>query len=155
MAPRTISLLGELGKKWYVAPFLALLLVVSLGAGAASLPKLDTLERQLHLRPEQKTQFDIAVASTQRALLALALTALQLKQQAVDELAKPRPDLSTLADAHEKLLEQNRPLFKEAGEQWKKFTAMLDDDQAAIARKYLSDNLDDLFARLGPVERQK
>lgn len=129
------------------------LLAFSLGAGAASMPKFDKLEQQLHLRPDQKTQFDIAVASTQRALLAVALTALQLKQQALEELAKPRPDFSTLADAHEKLVEQNRPLFKEAGEQWKKFTAMLDDDQLVIAKKYLRDNLDDLFARLGPVER--
>ena len=153
MVPRTNSFLGELGKKWYVAPFFVLLLAISLGAGAASLPRFDKLEQQLHLRPDQKTQFDIAVASTQRALLAVALTALQLKQQAIDELSKPRPDFSTLADAHEKLVEQNRPLFKAAGDEWKKFTALLDDDQLVIAKKYLRDNLDDLFARLGPTER--
>ena len=49
----------------------ALLFAVSLGAAAAALPRFDKLEEKLNLRPEQKTQFDIAVASTQRALLAV------------------------------------------------------------------------------------
>jgi len=129
-----------------------LLFAASLGAAAAPALKFDKLERELHLRPEQKTQFDIAVASTQRALFAVALTALQLKQQAVDELAKPRPDFSSLADAHEQLIEQTRPLFKAAGEEWKKFCALLDDDQLDIARKYLRDNLDGLFGRLGSID---
>ncbi len=131
-----------------------LLFTVSLGAAAAALPRFDQLEEKLNLRPEQKSQFDIAVASTQRALLAVALTAMQLKQQLVDELAKPRPDFSTLANAHEALIEQNRPLFKAAGDEWKKFYALLDDDQLVIARKYLRENLDDLFARLGPLPRE-
>ena len=127
----------------------ALLFAVSLGAAAAALPRFDQLEGKLNLRPAQKTQFDIAVASTQRALLAVALTAMQLKQQVVDELAKPRPDFSTLANAHEALIEQNRPLFKAAGDEWKKFYALLDDDQLVIAKKYLRENLEDLFAKLG------
>ncbi len=131
-----------------------LLFTVSLGAAAASLPRFDQLEQKLNLRPEQKTQFDIAVASTQRALLAVALTAMQIKQQLSDELAKPRPDFSTLANAHEQVIEQNRPLFKAAGDEWKKLYALLDDDQLVIARKYLRENLDDLFARLGPLPRE-
>ncbi len=129
-----------------------LLFAASLSAAAAPALKFDKLERELHLRPEQKMQFDIAVASTQRALFAVALTALQLKQQAVEELAKPRPDFSTLADAHEQLIEQNRPLFKAAGEEWKKFCALLDDDQLDVAKKYLRDNLDALFGKLGSVD---
>ena len=32
-----------------------------------------------------------------------------------------RPDFSTLANAHEALIEQNRPLFQAAGDEWKKF----------------------------------
>jgi len=132
----------------------ALLFAVSLGAAAAALPRFDKLEEKLNLRPEQKTQFDIAVASTQRALLAVALTAMQLKQQVVDELAKPRPDFSTLANAHEALIEQNRPLFKAAGDEWKKFYALLDDDQLVIAKRYLRDNLEDLFAKLGSLPKE-
>lgn len=130
-----------------------LLFAASLGAAAAQLPglRLDQLERELHLRPEQKTQFDIAVASTQRALLAVTLTALQIKQQVLDELGKSRPDFSTLADAHEQVIEQNRPLFKAAGEEWKKFYALLDDDQVAIAKKRLQDHLDKLFSKLGSL----
>ena len=129
-----------------------LLFAASLGAAAAPALKFDKLERELHLRPDQKTQFDIAVASTQRALFAVALSALQIKQQVAEELAKPRPDFSSLADAHEQIVEQNRPLFKAAGEEWKKFCALLDDDQLDIARKYLRDNLNGLFEKLGSVD---
>jgi len=132
----------------------ALLFAVSLGAAAAALPRFDQLEEKLNLRPQQKTQFDIAVASSQRALLAVALTAMQLKQQVVDELAKPRPDFSTLANAHEALIEQNRPLFQAAGDEWKKFYALLDDDQLVIAKRYLRDNLEDLFAKLGSLPKE-
>jgi hypothetical protein len=131
-----------------------LLFTVSLGAAAAALPRFDRLEEKLNLRPEQKTQFDIAVASTQRALLSVALTALQLKQQLVDELAKARPDFSTLANAHATLVEQNRPLFRAAGDEWKKFYALLDDDQLVVAKKYLRENLEDLFAKLGPIQKE-
>jgi hypothetical protein len=126
-----------------------LLFTASLGAAAAALPRFDQLEQKLNLRPEQKAQFDIAVASTQRALLAVALAAMQIKQQLSDELAKPLPDFSTLANAHAAVVEQNRPLFKAAGDEWKKFYALLDDDQLVIAKKYLKENLEDLFAKLG------
>jgi len=127
----------------------ALLFAASLGAAAASLPKFDQVERELNLRPDQKIQCDIAVASTQRALLGVALSAMQMKQQLADEIAKPLPDFSTLANAHERIAEQNRPLFDAAGLEWKKFYAMLDPQQLEFARKYLRDSVDRLFDQFG------
>ena len=126
----------------------ALLFAVSLGAAAAP-PQFDRIERELNLRPDQKIQFDIAVSSTQRALLGVALSAMQMKQQFADEIAKPLPDFSTLANAHERIAEQNRPLFDAAGLEWKKFYAMLDPQQLEFARKYLRDSVDRLFDQFG------
>ena len=124
----------------------ALLLAVSFGSTAAALqPKFDKLEEKLKLRPDQKVQFDIAVATTQRALLSVALTAMELKEKFEAELAKPRPDFWVFADAHEAIVERNRPLFKAAGEEWKKLYALLDDDQVDVAKRFLRENLNRLL----------
>lgn len=131
----------------------ALLLAVSLGASAAAFPRFEGLEQKLDLRPEQKVQFDIAVAATQRALLSVAFGALQVKEQLIDELAKPRPDVHALARAHEAAIEQSRPLFRAAGEEWKRLLAMLDDRQVAIAKDFLRDNLDRIFAGIDSPQR--
>jgi hypothetical protein len=120
----------------------ALLLAVSFGSAAAALElKFDKLERSLKLRPEQKVQFDVAVAATQRALLSVALTAMELREKFEAELAKPRPDFWIFADAHETIVARSRPLFKAAGEEWKKLYALLDDDQVHVAKRFLRENL--------------
>jgi hypothetical protein len=124
----------------------AILFAVSFGAAASMMPRFDELEQTLKIRPEQKDQFDMAVGATQRALLSVGLTALQLKQKLAQELAKPRPDFGALARAHEDVIEQNRPLFKAAGAEWKKLYAILDDEQIAIARSFVEDKLG-LFLR--------
>ena len=54
----------------------AILFAVSFGAPAAASPRFDKLEETLKIRPEQKEQFDAAVASTQRALVSVALIAM-------------------------------------------------------------------------------
>ena len=92
-----------------------LLLALSFGAFAA-FPNFDSLEQRLKIRPEQKEQFDITVGSTKRALLGVGIAALQLKDRLVQELSKPAPDFRAFARANEDLVEQTRPLFKEAGE---------------------------------------
>jgi hypothetical protein len=125
----------------------AILLAVSFGASAAVMPRFDKLEETLKIRPEQKEQFDVAVGATQRALLSVALTAMQLKERLARELSKPWPDLRAFADAHEALIEQNRPLFKAAGEEWQKLYALLDDEQVEIAKSFLRENLSALFFR--------
>ena len=126
---------------FYRAVGAALLLAVSFGSQAASLPNFGKLEERLKIRPEQKEQYDTTIASTQRALVSVALVAMQLKDNLAREFAKPRPDFKALAREHEALIEQTRPLFKEAGEEWKKLYAQLDDEQVEIAKSFLRENL--------------
>ena len=117
-----------------------LLLLLAFGASAA-LPSFDNLEQRLKIRPEQKEQFDITVGSTKRALLAVGIAALQLKDRLAQELAKDKPDFRAFARANEDVIDQTRPLFKEAGEQWKKLYALLDDEQVEIAKSFLREHL--------------
>ena len=134
-------------RNWSLTPFiLALLLAVSFGSSAAVLqPRFDKLEANLKLRSEQKVQFDRAVAATQRALLSVALTAMELREKFETELAKPRPDFWVFADNYDAVIERNRPLFKEAGDEWKKLYALLDDDQVEVAKRFLRENLNRLL----------
>jgi hypothetical protein len=118
----------------------ALLLLLSFGASAA-MPNFDALEKRLKIRPEQKVQFDMTVGASKRALLAVALAAMQLKQRLATELAKDSPDFGAFAQANQDLVEQTRPLFKEAGEEWKRLYALLDDEQVEIAKQFLRENL--------------
>ena len=134
-------------RNWSLTPFiLALLLAVSFASSAAVLqPRFDKLEANLKLRGEQKVQFDRAVAATQRALLAVALSAMEAKEKFEAELAKPRPDFWVLFGTYEATVERSRPLFKEAGDEWKKLYALLDDDQVDVAKRFLRENLNRLL----------
>ena len=123
----------------------AILLAVSFGASAAAMPRFDKLEQTLKFRPEQKEQFDAAVGATQRALLAVAVSAMKVKQRLDEELNKPWPNLGVFYELHEEIVEQNRPLFEQAGQEWKKLYALLDPEQVDIARQFLRDNLGRLF----------
>ena len=120
--------------------FSMLLLVLSFGA-SASMPNFDNLEKKLKIRPEQKDQFDITIGSTKRALLAVGIAALELKDRLASELSKPAPDFRAFARANEGIIEQTRPLFKEAGMEWKKLYALLDDEQIEMAKSFWADNL--------------
>ena len=120
----------------------------SFGAVAGPLdPEFDRLERALRMKPAQKEQFDIAVAATHRALLAVAMAGLQVKERISQELAKPRPDLNTLYDIHEQVIEQNKPLFREARNEWQKLYGLLDEEQVAIAKRYIEDKLNILVPK--------
>jgi hypothetical protein len=120
--------------------FLASLLAfAALGASAAS-PNFDQLEQRLKIRPEQKEQYDLAVGATKRALLQVGLVAMQLKERLAAELMKPNPDFTALMRSHQEILEQARPQFKEAGEEWKKLYAQLDDEQVEIAKSFVREN---------------
>jgi hypothetical protein len=120
------------------------LLCAAFGACASEFSRglgFDQLERSLHLRPAQKEQFDSAVGATQRALLAVALQGMQLKERAAEELGKPRPDLEGLARSQENLIDDVRPLFGEAREEWLRLYAMLDADQVGIAKSFVQERL--------------
>jgi len=120
----------------------ALLLALSFGARAGPFDAdFDRLELALRLKPAQKAQFDVAVGATKRALLAVAMAGLQVKERVSRELEKPRPDLNTLYDIHEQVIEQNKPLFREARDEWSKLYALLDPQQVDVAKRYIEDRL--------------
>lgn len=135
--------------------FLAVLLVFCASAAAAggpqlvgasiTMPRWGELEKRLKIRPDQKEQFDAAVGATQRALLAVAMSAMEFKERLDRELQKPRPDFGIFFDAQEDLIERNRPLFEEASREWKKLYALLDDKQVEIVKSYLRENLGNLL----------
>lgn len=125
-----------------------LLLVFSFGASAGPLDRdFERLELALHLKPHQKVQFDFAVAATRRALLAVAMSAMQVKERTTQELAKPRPDLNLLYDIYDQVIEQNKPLFREARDEWTKLQSLLDDRQVELVKRYIEDKLNILVPK--------
>lgn len=127
--------------------FLVLLFVSWSAAGGPLDGDFDRLERALRLKPMQKEQFDVAVASTRRSLLAVAMAGLQVKERITRELSKPRPDLNALYDIHEQVIEENKPLFRETRNEWQKLYALLDEEQVAIAKRYIEDRLNILVPK--------
>ena len=105
------------------------------------------LEEQLRLNPEQKSQFDRAVAASQRALLSVAFVGMQMKDRIGTELSKPKPDFDALARAQNDAIEQTRPLFREARVEWARLYAMMDPNQVRIAREFVDQRLEG-FERL-------
>ena len=126
------------------------LLALSMAASAAQMPRFDQLERDLKIRPEQKEQYEMAVGATKRALLAVSLSFMEMKQRLAEELMKPRPDFSRLTDSYERIVDQHRPLFREAGVEWKKLYALLDDEQVEIVKDFLHENLGRLLSQVIP-----
>jgi len=144
------------------ACLVALLLLVSIAAPAASspipTPRFDELERKLQIRPEQKDQYDMAVGATKRALLAVGLTFMEMKQRLAQELMKPSPDFSVLFDGADRAFDQNRPRFEEAAREWTRLFALLDDRQVDVVKQFLLDNLGQIgaapFIEEAPRKRQ-
>ena len=129
--------------------FVALLLAHSCFSWAAT-PQLsfnfefEKLEQALKLTPAQKDQYELAVGATKRMLLQVALVALRVKEKLAEELAKPRPDFGVLADLRRSIVEEGRPLRREAREQWRKLYDMLDQDQVEALRRFVDERLDHL-----------
>jgi hypothetical protein len=126
--------------------FALLLLAISFGA-LAQMPDFDQLEKRLHIRPEQKDQYDLAVGATKRALLAVGIAAMQMKDALVEELAKPSPDFRALARRQNQLIDDQRPLFREAGDQWQRLYRILDPSQVDTVREFLRENLGRLLPK--------
>ena len=125
-----------------------LLLAFSFAASALAMPDFGPLEQKLKLKPAQKAQFSVAVAATQRALLNVALTGMDLKDKLGYELSRPRPDLNAIYAANEAMVEQNRPLFNAARIEWQRLYALLDDNQVEVARAFVEER----FAGLGGID---
>ena len=124
-----------------------LLLALSPGAPAqGTLLPLGDLEARLQLTPEQKAQFDAAAASSQRALLAVGLAALQMKTRIGTELGKDRPDPDAILREQDEIGARLRAPFDEARAAWIKLYGMLNAEQAKVAREYVD-------RQLGALER--
>ena len=133
-----------MGRMTPLRAFLALFLTLLSMSAAAQIvpsPRFDELERRLKIRPEQKEQFDMAVGATKRALLAVGLSLMEMKQKLAEELMKPSPDFSRLFDNADQVFEMHRPLFREAGIEWKKLYYELDPEQVQTVKRFLMDNL--------------
>lgn len=129
--------------------FLAALLLAASSAASAiplqfDLPQLDKLEAALELTPAQKEQYDLAVGATKRMMLSMALAAMQVKEKLREEFAKPRPDLGALASLRDNIVEDSKPLRREARDEWLKLYAMLDERQIATIKDFLENRLDHL-----------
>ena len=119
-----------------------ILLALSLGAPAqGTLLPLGDLEARLQLTPEQKAQFDAAAASSQRALLAIGLAALQMKMRIGTELGKDRPEPDAILREQDAIGAQLRAPFDEARAEWAKLYGMLNAEQAGVAREYVDRQL--------------
>lgn len=124
------------------AVFALLVLAFSMAASAApAMPRFDELKQRLQIRPDQEEQYDLAVGATKRALLSVGLSMMEMKQRLAEELMKPEPDFSHFFDNADRVFDQQRPLFEEAGREWKKLYALLDDKQIQVVKKFLLDNL--------------
>jgi hypothetical protein len=118
----------------------ATLLAASLGAAAEGID-FGQLEKKLQLKPEQKAQFDKASSATQRALVSSAMAAMELKSRLQEELLKPKPDFGALVRSQEAVVAMNRPLFREAHDEWSKLYELLDDGQTAVAKAFIEQKL--------------
>ena len=101
----------------------------------------DGLEETLRLNPWQKERFDVAVLSTQRAMVAIGLGAIQVKARLAQELLKDRPDPNALMIAQDELVEFSKPHIKRARDDWRRFYETLDDHQVRTARAFVEEKL--------------
>ena len=115
-------------------------------AQAVQMPDFQRLERQLRLKPHQKAQYDIAVVSLKRSLIASAAAFAELRLQLTDELMKSQPDFLTLLNRQRAAYEINAPIYRETLDEWGKLYALMEDDQVAIAKRFLRDALDDAMS---------
>jgi hypothetical protein len=104
--------------------------------------KFDKLEQALDLSPAQKEQYELAVGATKRMLFQVALVGLQVKERLAAELAKPRPDFSSLEEARRAIVEDGRTLRREARDEWRKLYAMLDEAQVRALRRFADDQFE-------------
>ena len=128
---------------------LAVLLLLCSMAAAAQVPspRFDELERKLQIRPAQKEQYEMAVGATKRALLAVSLSLMDMKQRLAAELMKSNPDFSSFFHGADRVFEEQRPLFEEAGREWRKLYELLDARQVEVVKQFLIDNLGQIGAQ--------
>jgi hypothetical protein len=103
--------------------------------------KFDKLEEALQLTPDQKEQYELAVGATKRMILHVTLGGMQLKERLQEELSKSRPNFGVLRELRT-LMEDGKPLRREARDEWKKLYSMLNEEQVARLKRYLGETVD-------------
>lgn len=110
------------------------------GAGI-SFPAITKVERKLNLTTEQKAQFDVALAATKVAFVAIEASHKALKEFAETELANVRPNLDLVAVELDDAVDANRIDSRKARAEWLKLYAMLSDEQVATVKAALQDKI--------------
>jgi len=110
------------------------------GAGI-SFPAITKVEKKLDLTPLQKAQFDVALAASKAAFLAIEANHKDLKMLADVELAKARPDLEMLANEVDETMEQGRIERLKARVEWLKLYNLLSDQQVAVVKSAIQEKV--------------
>jgi Spy/CpxP family protein refolding chaperone len=95
---------------------------------------IETLKGSLNLNTSQQQQWDNAVAASQAARQTVRTNLTQLKAAAQAELAKPEPDLASLAAQADAVQDQNSVARKSARSAWLALYATFTPDQKAVVR---------------------
>jgi len=95
---------------------------------------IETLKASLNLNTSQQQQWDSAVALSQTARQGMRANFAQLKAALQAELAKPEPDLASLAAQADALQEQGAAARKAARNAWLALYATFTTDQKAVVR---------------------
>jgi protein CpxP len=95
---------------------------------------LQRLQAKLNLNTSQQQQFDTAVAQSKAAHQAMHANFQQLKSATQAELAKPAPDLATLATLGDQVRAQNIAQRQQARATWLALYATFSAEQKATVR---------------------
>ncbi|HEY7945507.1 MAG: periplasmic heavy metal sensor [Burkholderiales bacterium] len=102
------------------------------------LDMLAGLQAQLKLNTSQQLQFDNALAMSKSAHDAMRNGLAQIKTATQTELAKPAPDLDSLATLFDQVQQQNGGLHKQARAAWLALYDNLSPDQKLVVRDAIS-----------------
>jgi hypothetical protein len=106
-----------------------------------SFPAIARIEQKLNLTADQKAQFEVALAASKTAFLAIEENHKELKAFAEQELANTRHDLELLAAELDDAMELGRVQRHNARAEWLKLYAMLSDDQVAVVKTALQEKI--------------
>ena len=109
--------------------------------GGDPVAMIQSLHDQLGLDMSQQPLWDAAVAATQTARQAMHAGMQQLKAATQAELAKPEPDLASLAAQADAIQQQNAVTRKAARDAWLAVYANLNATQKGVVRDAIAAKL--------------
>ena len=109
---------------------------------------LEHLRSQLNLNTSQQQQWDNAAALSAAARSALRASLQERSSALQAELAKPEPDLASVAAASDAASQQLSTLHRQARDAWLALYATFSPDQKAIARDAIKERIAKVQARI-------